>query len=106
LFIFTGEEVAPHTPNTMMEKRAVDDLFRRLMHVGIIKATPEPGGESPGHAPSPAPPPAEAHQPQPPPARPVTEVLPALAAVMTKKVVPAEKISIPKIKLVPEELKR
>ena len=83
----------------MMEKRAVDDLFRRLMHVGIIKVTPEPGVESPQHAPSPGPPPAEVQQPQPLPVRPVSSVLPILAAVMEKK-------PIPEIKLVPEELKR
>ena len=97
--MFAGEPVAPHTPNTMMEKRAVDDLFRRLMHVGVIKVTPEPGSESPKHTPSPAPPQAEVQQPKPVPVRPVSSVLPILAAVLEKK-------PIPEIKLVPEELKR
>ena len=108
MFIFAGEAVPPHTPNTMMEKKAVDDLFRRLMHVGIIKVTPEPGTESPRHAPSPGPPQAEIQQPPPPPARPISvpSVLPLLAAVMPKKEPPVEKKPIPIIKLVPEELKR
>lgn len=90
----------------MMEKKAVDDLFRKLMQVGIIKVTPEPGSESPRQVPSPGPPQAELQQPQPLPTRPVSEVLPILAAVMPKKNLSTEKKIIPEIKLVPEELKR
>ncbi|XP_015776112.1 PREDICTED: pre-mRNA cleavage complex 2 protein Pcf11-like, partial [Acropora digitifera] len=101
-----GEEVAPPTPNTMMEKKAVDDLFRKLMQVGIIKVTPEPGNESPRHVPSPGPPPAEVQQPPPLPTRPVSSVLPILAAVLPQKELVIEKKEIPEIKLVPDELKR
>ncbi|XP_078371534.1 uncharacterized protein LOC144655193 [Oculina patagonica] len=96
----------PHTPNTMMEKKSVDDLFRRLMQVGIIKVTAEPGNESPRHAPSPGPPQAEIQKPQPLPVLPIS--LPGLtlpAAAMPKKEPPKVK-PIPEIKLVPEELKR
>lgn len=90
----------------MMEKKAVDDLFRKLMQVGIIKVTPEPGNESPRHVPSPGPPPAEVQQPPPLPTRPVSSVLPILAAVLPQKELLIEKKEIPEIKLVPDELKR
>lgn len=107
IFIFAGLEAnPPHTPNTMMEKKSVDDLFRRLMQVGIIKVTPEPGNESPRHAPSPGPPQAEIQKPQPLPVLPVS--LPGLtlpASVVPQKEPPKVK-PIPVIKLVPEELKR
>ena len=103
---FAGGVSSPHTPNTMMEKKSVDDLFRRLMQVGIIKVTPESGSESPCHAPSHVPPQAELQQPLPPPVKPVTSVLPLLNAVMSKKELSVEKKPIPVIKLVPEELKR
>lgn len=97
----------------MMEKKSVDDLFRRLMHVGIIKVTPEPGVESPRHVPSPGPPNGppqdEIKKPQPLPVLPVPiPVLPPiLAAVLPQKEPPKEeKKPIPLIKFVPEELKR
>jgi len=98
---------APHTPNTMMEKKAVDDLFRKLMQVGIIKVTPEPGNASPRHVPSQGPPQPEIQKPQPLPAGPVS--IPGLAlsaAAVPQKELPKEEKPIPLIKLVPEELKR
>lgn len=108
IFIFAGPEATPpHTPNTMIEKKAVDDLFRRLMQVGIIKVTPEPGNESPRHAPSPGPPQADIQKPQPLPVLPVSiPGLPLPAAVIPQKEPPKEEKPIPLIKLVPEELKR
>lgn len=92
----------------MMEKRAVDDLFRKLMDVGIIKVTPEPGSESPRHVPSPGPPQADIPQPQPPPVKPVSvpSVLPLLNAIMSKKEPSVVNEPIPVIRLVPDELKR
>lgn len=91
----------------MMEKKAVDDLFRKLMQVGIIKVTPEPGNDSPRHVPSQGPPQPETQKPQPLPAGPVS--IPGLAlpaAVVPQKELPKEEKPIPLIKLVPEELKR
>ena len=91
-----------------MEKRAVDDLFRKLMDVGIIKVTPEPGSESPRHVLSPGPPQVDVPQPQPPPVKPVSvpSVLPLLNAIMSKKEPSVVNEPIPVIKLVPDELKR
>ena len=91
----------------MMEKKAVDDLFRKLMQVGIIKVTPEPGNASPRHVPSQGPPQPEIQNPQPLPTGPVS--IPGLAppaAVVSQKELPKEEKPIPLIKLVPEELKR
>ena len=90
----------------MMEKKAVDDLFRKLMQVGIIKVTPEPGNASPRHEPSQGPPQREIQNPQPLPAGPVSIPSPAPPAAVSKKELPKEKKPIPLIKLVPEELKR
>ena len=106
-FLVGLETETPHTPNTMMEKKAVDDLFRKLMQVGIIKVTPEPGNASPRHVPSQGPPQPEIQNPQPLPAKPVS--IPGLAppvAVVSQKDLPKEEKPIPLIKLVPEELKR
>lgn len=94
-----------------MEKKAVDDLFRRLMQVGIIKVTPEAGTESPQHAPTPGPPQAEIQNPQPLPVPPVSLPglpLPAVPALPTlpQKEPPKVEKPIPVINLVPDELKR
>lgn len=104
---FAGQEV-PHTPNTMIEKRAVDDLFRKLMDFGIIKVMPEPGSEPPQHIPSPGPPQTEIQKTQPLPALPISLPGLSLPAVAAKQKEPpkAEKPIIPLIKLVPEDLRR
>jgi len=91
----------------MMEKKAVDDLFRKLMQVGIIKVTPEPGNASPQHVPSQGPPQPEIQKPQPLPTGPVSiPGLPLPAAVLPKKELSKEEKQIPLINLVPQELKR
>ena len=97
----------PHTPKTMMEKKAVDDLFRKLMQVGIIKVTPEPGNASPRHVPSQEPPQPEIQNPQPLPTGPVS--VPGLAppaAVVSQKELLKEEKPIPLINLFRDELKR
>ena len=104
-YFLIGPETPP-TPNTMMEKKAVDDLFRKLMQVGIIKVTPEPGDASPRHLPSQGPPLQEIQNPQPLPAGPVSVQGLAPPAAVSKKELPKEEKPIPLIKLVPEELKR
>ena len=106
-FPFAGQEV-PITPNTMMEKRSVDDLFRKLMDFGIIKVMPEPVSEPPQHVALPAPPQAEIQKPRPLPGPPVSLPGLSLPAITAEQTQPpkVEKPGIPPIKLVPEDLKK
>ena len=76
----------PHVPS-MMEKKNVDDLFRRLVQVGVIKVMPETRPISP----IPVEPPPMQAQPQPQP--------------QLKPEAPKEDITIPQLELVPSELK-
>lgn len=98
----------PHTPNTMMEKRSVDDLFRKLMDFGIIKVMPEPGSEPPQHVAAPALPQAEMQNQRPLPGLSVSLPGLSLPATAAKQTQPPkeEKHVIPPMKLVPEDLKK
>ena len=106
-FPFAGQEV-PITPNTMMEKRSVDDLFRKLMDFGIIKVMPEPVSEPPQHVALAAPPQAEIQKPRTLPGPPVSLPGLSLPAITAEQTQPpkVEKPGIPPIKLVPEDLKK
>lgn len=76
----------------MLEKKSVDDLFQRLVSVGIIKVMPEQIQEPPTRSATPPQLPLPAPQSKP------DEKIPE---IKTEK-----EMKIPEIKLIPSELKK
>ncbi|XP_001641783.2 pre-mRNA cleavage complex 2 protein Pcf11 [Nematostella vectensis] len=102
-----GASPMPHEPPTptRMEKKTVDDLFRKLCQAGIIKTvtqeveTPPRVATPPGQPPLPVPRPAPAHAPA---EVPLTQLI--LQQMIEKSKEAATKI--PEISLDPEDLKK